>query len=225
MRPLNPATIIFDCDGVVLNSNRIKTEAFYQAALPYGEIAAHALVDYHVANGGISRYQKFAYFIKNLLPSNAIGPSLTKLLRPFEMLVRKGLLTCEVAADLTVLRQRTPSTRWLIVSGGDQSELREVFTQRRLEALFDGGIYGSPDDKRTIVSREIDEGNIAMPALLLGDSRLDHEVAAEFGFDFIFVSQWTEFKEWKQYCEEHLITTIAQPADLLQCIHYSPPSE
>ncbi|NLC22432.1 MAG: HAD family hydrolase, partial [Halomonadaceae bacterium] len=28
-------TLVFDCDGVVLDSNRVKTEAFYQATLPY----------------------------------------------------------------------------------------------------------------------------------------------------------------------------------------------
>ncbi len=39
-------SLIFDCDGVVLNSNKAKTEAFYKAALPYGEQAASALVEY-----------------------------------------------------------------------------------------------------------------------------------------------------------------------------------
>ncbi|MFH7588150.1 HAD family hydrolase, partial [Oceanimonas smirnovii] len=56
-------TLVFDCDGVVLNSNKVKTEAFYKAALPYGEAAAQAMVDYHVAHGGVSRYKKFAYFL------------------------------------------------------------------------------------------------------------------------------------------------------------------
>lgn len=46
-------SMIFDCDGVVLNSNKVKTDAFYQASWPYGEAAAQAMVDYHVANGGV----------------------------------------------------------------------------------------------------------------------------------------------------------------------------
>ena len=41
------ATLIFDCDGVILDSNKIKTTAFYNTALPYGEDAAEALVNYH----------------------------------------------------------------------------------------------------------------------------------------------------------------------------------
>ena len=49
-------TIIFDCDGVILNSNKIKTEAFYNVTATYGIEAANELVSYHKLNGGISRY-------------------------------------------------------------------------------------------------------------------------------------------------------------------------
>jgi len=54
-------TLVFDCDGVVLNSNKIKTQAFYEATKQFGHESAQALVDYHVANGGISRYAKFEW--------------------------------------------------------------------------------------------------------------------------------------------------------------------
>lgn len=39
-------TLVFDCDGVLLNSNMVKTQAFYSTALPYGEKAAKELVDW-----------------------------------------------------------------------------------------------------------------------------------------------------------------------------------
>jgi len=51
--------------------------------------------------------------------------------------------------------------------------LREVFTQRDLAPLFDGGIFGSPDTKDSILSRELANGNIQPPALFLEDSRYD----------------------------------------------------
>ena len=54
-------TIIFDCDGVILNSNNIKIQAFYETALIYGHDLANELVKYHIENGGISRYQKFEF--------------------------------------------------------------------------------------------------------------------------------------------------------------------
>ena len=51
-------TIIFDCDGVILNSNIIKTEGFFEFALSLGKKNAEKLVNYHIKNGGISRYEK-----------------------------------------------------------------------------------------------------------------------------------------------------------------------
>jgi beta-phosphoglucomutase-like phosphatase (HAD superfamily) len=44
-------TWIFDCDGVLLDSNRIKTQAIFEAAKPHGEEAAMKLVEYHKEKG------------------------------------------------------------------------------------------------------------------------------------------------------------------------------
>lgn len=192
-------SLVFDCDGVVLNSNQVKTEAFYQAALPYGEAAAQALVDYHVANGGISRYRKFDYLLGQILGLPNNQEALDALLARYAALVYEGLRTCAVAPGLHALRAQLPDANWLIVSGGDQEELREVFAVRGLSALFDGGIYGSPDAKDMILARELERGNIRMPALFLGDSRFDHQCATVAGIDFVFLSNWSEFKDWPEY--------------------------
>lgn len=198
-------TIIFDCDGVVLNSNRVKTDAFYHAALPYGEVAAQVMVDYHVANGGVSRYKKFAYFIEKIVPDYAPqsnGPDLATLLKCYADEVRKGLLSCEVAEGLAQLRELTPRARWLIASGGDQAELRDVFAQRGLAELFDGGIFGSPDTKDEILARELANKNIQLPALFIGDSKYDYQAATAAGLDFVFLSKWSEVEGWKMWCSQ-----------------------
>lgn len=210
------ATFVFDCDGVLLDSNRLKTEAFRTAARPWGETAANALVAYHVANGGISRYVKFARFLDTILLEHVPepvpgrdGPGLDDMLAAYAQAVQTGLTTCAVADGLEELRAATRQARWLIVSGGDQCELRAVFAARGLADYFDGGIFGSPDTKDTILSRELAAGTIERPALFLGDSRLDHEAARRNGIDFVFVSSWTEFSDWRSY-------TAAQD---IRCIH------
>lgn len=200
------STLIFDCDGVVLNSNSVKTEAFYQTALPYGEVAAQSLVDYHVKNGGISRYKKFKYFLDKIIEPGQVGPSLDELLSRYATLVRYGLMNCDVAEGLAELRKRTASARWLIVSGGDQAELREVFAARKLKELFDGGIFGSPDTKDHILTRELKAQNIIKPALFIGDSKYDYQSACNAKLDFIFLMNWSEVSNWKQWCSENSIT-------------------
>ncbi|TVR12240.1 MAG: HAD family hydrolase [Phormidium sp. GEM2.Bin31] len=208
-------TLIFDCDGVILNSNQVKTQAFYKATLSYGEAAAESLVNYHIQHGGISRYHKFEVFLNELIPPGITGANLDELLALYAQEVRRGLLTCEVADGLTELRQHTASSRWLIVSGGDQNELRDIFRQRGLDALFDGGIFGSPDRKEQILHRELYHGNIKQPALFLGDSQYDSQAARATGLDFMFISGWTEFKGWQKYCSEHNLPHIKTLAHLL----------
>ncbi|WP_418139358.1 HAD family hydrolase [Oceanimonas smirnovii] len=205
-------TLVFDCDGVVLNSNKVKTEAFYKAALPYGEVAAQAMVDYHVAHGGVSRYKKFAYFLEQIAPDYAEQrkplPNLEELLQAYASYVREGLLSCEIAPGLEALRKQTSNARWLIVSGGDQAELRNIFAQRDIARWFDGGIFGSPDTKDEILSRELASDNIQYQALFLGDSKYDYQAANTAGLDFVFLSDWSEVENWETWTELKNIKTI-----------------
>ena len=64
---LNYEHIIFDCDGVILNSNKIKTNAFKKLFHNNPKYLVNKIVTYHKNNGGKSRYMKIKYFYKNLL--------------------------------------------------------------------------------------------------------------------------------------------------------------
>jgi len=201
-------TLVFDCDGVVLNSNKIKTQAFYDVAKIYGHEFAQALKDYHVQNGGISRYAKFEYLLTEILGKRLIQSELKQLLDNFALEVKKALLTCEIAEGLDQLKAKTSNANWLIVSGGDQTELREVFAERGLDYYFEGGIFGSPDTKDTILAHEIDNANITMPALFLGDSKYDYQAAHSAGLDFVFLTQWTEVNELSTWLKASSIEAV-----------------
>jgi phosphoglycolate phosphatase-like HAD superfamily hydrolase len=210
-------TLVFDCDGVILDSNKVKTQAFYQAALSYGEAAAQALVRYHVANGGVSRYKKFAHFLDVLVPeysSGTNGPDLDVLLAAYADAVQDGLLQCQVAEGLADLRAATPNARWFIVSGGDQDELRTVFAQREIADWFDGGIFGSPDTKDQILARELHNRNLRTPAIFIGDSKYDYQAAKMAGLDFLFMHGWTEVGDWETWSSDQKVKVIENIRDL-----------
>ena len=207
-------TLVFDCDGVILNSNKIKTQAFYEAAKHFGHEPAQDLVDYHVQNGGISRYTKVKYFISEILKQEFDEALYQDLLARFSQAVKDGLMTCDIAEGLAELKLKTKS-KWLIVSGGDQNELREVFAARNLEQYFDGGIFGSPDNKDVILEREISSRNITNPALFLGDSKYDYQAASFANIDFVFLHQWTEVEDWKEFCNSNELHNISSIQDLL----------
>ena len=209
-------TLIFDCDGVILNSNNIKSKAFYDVALPYGVKAAEELYTYHIKNNGISRYEKFRYFLTNIICKKIESDELKHLLNNFSKKVVSELLLCEITSNLKALRLITKNTKWFVVSGGDQNELRHVFQERQIEYLFDGGIFGSPDDKNKIIKREINPRSKYHPILFLGDSYYDYLVSKENKIDFIFVKKWTDFQDWQKFVEEENIDFVGQPSDLIK---------
>ena len=206
-------SFIFDCDGVILNSNKIKARAFFTSSSLFGDYYASKLLDYHLANGGVSRYQKFRHFISEILPPDLILDTdktslLNLLLDRYANIVKSLLRDCEVALGLDQLRTHYPDVRWHVVSGGDQEELRDLFSHRSLDTFFDGQIFGSPDDKSTILQREIDSHNILLPAVFFGDSRYDYIASHSFGIDFIFISSWTELVDWQLFISQHNIMSV-----------------
>ena len=211
-------TIIFDCDGVVLNSNQLKIQAYHQVAIQYGasEAQAKALVDYHILLGGISRYTKFEYFLREILKRPVTDDAMQQLFDAFGSEVERLLSDCEIAPGLQALREATPGVRWLVVSGGDQLELGKIFRQRQIAQYFEAGIFGSPDDKDAIIARELASGNIITPALYLGDSKYDHIASTNAGLDFIFMCGWTDFDGWQDYCSSNGIKVLNSIDDLLK---------
>ena len=209
-------TLVFDCDGVVLNSNPLKTEAYYRVAVGFGanHEQAQALVDYHVRLGGISRFIKFRYFLEEIMHQPVTDESMALLLESFADEIHRELLTCEMAPGLIELREITKDARWMLVSGGDQAELRALFAERGIDYLFDAGIFGSPDNKDVILEREIATGNLATPALFFGDSRYDHEASKRAHLDFIFLSAWTELGNWQSYCKANGVLVFERLSDV-----------
>ncbi|MFH1317985.1 MAG: HAD hydrolase-like protein [Candidatus Omnitrophota bacterium] len=206
-------TWIFDCDGVILDSNPIKTKAFYEVGLPYGKEYAMQLEAYHQEFGGISRFDKFRYFFKDILKKQEYSEELSRALNRYAELVSDKLLQCKETDGARTLFDNIPSyTRKIVVSGSLETELRQVFAQRKLERHFDA-IYGSPQTKMAILQREKDQGRLGFPSVFIGDSRYDYECAQAFKIDFIFVARYTEFNAWKDYFdgkEVRVVSTLVE---------------
>ena len=213
-------SIIFDCDGVILNSNKIKTDSFMKILKNFDARAIQEFIDYHENNGGLSRYTKLDYFLSTILPKYSEVPvnkkdMLLYLLQGYGNVCKKSLINSEVAKNLEKLKSITNRIPWTIVSGGDQKELRDVFTKKNLASYFKGGIFGSPDKKIDIIQREEKYGLINYPAIFLGDSKVDYLVAKNLNIDFLFVTQWTEFMEFKTFCRENSIKMINSVSNLI----------
>ena len=208
----NYKTLIFDCDGVIINSNFIKAKCFKETILKFGEDYTKEFMKYNETASGISRKEKYNYFLNKILQKK--HRQLTKknelevLLAEFSKRLQNSILDCEVSKYLKSLREIDPEQDWLIVSGSDHEELQEIIRKKGLFDFFNAGIFGNLDSKFNIIKNQFLNKNIEKPVLFLGDSKLDFLTAKNLDIDFIFVSDWTELPDWQQFCKSYKIKNI-----------------
>ena len=208
-------TWIFDCDGVILDSNSIKTESFYEVALPYGKSHAEDLVSYHKQFGGVSRFKKFEYFFEDILGRVEYQKEFEEVATHFGEIALKKLLDCPLTEGLISFLEYISNTEHkVVVSGGWQKELRCVFNKRRLDRYFDN-IYGCPDSKIEILQRKMNQGSLLLPAIFIGDSKYDYECARKFNIDFVFMHYYSEFDGWKDYFCNKPVSIISNLRELV----------
>lgn len=196
-------TWIFDCDGVLLDTNELKASAMERAAASYGDEKACVLSAYHSANGGVSRDEKFQWFLREVIGRvGDLRDEIDFLKAEYAKILALELPRSITAAGLTGILSKLGKKKLFVVSGGEQKEVGRVLEEKGLSRYFDG-IFGAPDDKHEILCREFEAGEMAHPAVFLGDSRFDHEAALAAGLDFVFLSGWTDFEGWQEYFKDY----------------------
>lgn len=210
-------TIVFDCDGVLLNSNKTKVQTYFAVAKRMGgtDEQAQAFVDYHIEKGSFPRNGKIQYYLKHIVKQAETPALMQAYLNAFDDILDEALMQCELASGLAELKAKTDQARWMVLSGGDQVGLREIFARRELTKYFECGIFGGPDTKEIVLAREKASGNIQFPALFVGDSKYDHQASTQAGLDFVFLSDWTEVKNWHDYCSNNHVSVLANIQQLL----------
>ena len=79
--------IFFDFDGVIAESVSAKTDAFKEMYMPYGKEIAAKVSEYHKRHGGVSRFEKFKYFHKELLNEEINQDKIDELATQFSNIV------------------------------------------------------------------------------------------------------------------------------------------
>lgn len=187
--------IVFDCDGVILNSNPMKTEAFRFALADEPASEVERFIAWHRDNGGISRQDKFRYFIEHLSSRLSVD-ALETLLQRFSCYCTQQLpsVPCIPGVEAYIRRSARAGSRLYVVSGGSESELQQVFAQRELAPHFEF-IRGNPDSKLDIMRQLHSGGCFQGDGVYYGDARLDYELATQFAMEFVFVSGASDWHE------------------------------
>ncbi len=190
---------VFDCDGVLLDSNPVKVAAFRAALAGEDPAVVEAFVAEHRRTGGVSRYAKLERFYREIVnvadPDRAIAAALER----FAAAAREGLRHCPEVPGIRAVLQRLSDREVAryVVSGGDEAEVREALLEHGLGAGW-SGVFGSPTPKRAHFERLRANGELPAGSVYLGDAELDMRLADEFGLEFVFVakvSDWSVGRE------------------------------
>jgi HAD superfamily hydrolase (TIGR01549 family) len=172
-------TIFWDFDGVIMDSMPVRDQGFQEVLKEFSKDQINQLLAYHKANGGLSRYVKFRYFFEQIRNEEISNEKVQELANSFSSIMLQKLKSPEYLISQTVdfIKQNHQNYTMFIVSGSDQSELREICKSVGIAKYFKG-IFGSPTPKNTLVQNVIEKENInPSESILIGDSINDYEAA------------------------------------------------
>jgi len=194
----------FDCDGVILDSNEVKTKAFRDTLNFYNSNYTQEFLDYHISNNGISRENKFKYYFEKILKN----PNITNTdlyLNKFHSFVMDGLKKSQLIDGFYkfIILLNNNKKKTFVISAGSKREIDCVFKLKKIDIFFNG-IYGSDHSKIHHI-REITKKNNFKKGVFFGDSKVDYLAALASNLDFIYVKQKSN---WKNYDEFQFHNTI-----------------
>ena len=207
-------TFIFDCDGVILNSNKIKSKTFKKVTKNFGDKISDQFYNFHIKNGGVSRNEKFKYFVNQLL-NKKDDKLINKLIFEYSQNIYYELLNCEVSDCLKSLKKKYSSIDWFVLTGGNETEVKDIFHKKKIKYFKEDNIYGSPKSKYDNFKILTNNNLIKYPVIFFGDSEYDYKFSIDNYIDFIFVSGWTEFKDWNSFCRKNNIKSINGICELI----------
>jgi phosphoglycolate phosphatase-like HAD superfamily hydrolase len=178
--------VVFDFDGVLVESTHVKTRTFGQLYAGYGQKMAKRIVDYHLAHAGMSRYVKFKVWQEEFLGLPYTEADGERLSLEFSRLVVDEVVAAPYVpgaeAFLAAYHRKLPLC---VASGTPESELQEIVHRRRMSHFF-RSVHGAPASKGQILAELILESGFSPDrVLMVGDAMADWQGAQEVGTAFI----------------------------------------
>ena len=177
--------LIFDFDGVIVESAEIKTRAFAQMFAGYPD-KVQEIVDYHKKNAGVSRYAKFRYFYEVLLSRSLSAAEEADLGQAFSRIVLEQVLCAPfVPGTLKFLSENEGRYHFFIASGTPEEELKYILAKRKIDHFFRES-HGAPKSKEGIINDILDRYSLGKEEVaFVGDAEIDRVSAAKAGVFFI----------------------------------------
>jgi len=178
--------ILFDFDGVILDSMPIRDFGFREIFKEYDKELVEKFIEYHNLNGGLSRYVKIRYFYEELLEEQVSEERVRELAEEFSQIMKRELINKEYLIKETIefIENNYDRYNLHIVSGSDELELQYLCKELGVSKYFIS-IHGSPTAKNDLVKILLHKyGYFENETILVGDSINDYEAAKINNLDF-----------------------------------------
>ena len=172
-------TILWDFDGVILDSMKIKGDGFVELFREYDTEQVKRLEEYHYKYGGVSRFEKIKHFHVEILKQSVSQEAVGRLADRFSEIIEKKLNNKSNLIEETVEFIENNYTRYNfhIVSGAEHNELNKLCDTLGLSKYFIS-IDGSPTKKETLIKNIIEKYSYKIDEIvLIGDSVNDYYAA------------------------------------------------
>lgn len=178
--------ILFDFDGVILDSMKIKGDGFVELFKSYPEHDVKLLEAYHYANGGISRFEKIRYFFETIRKTKISTQEIEILANEFGKIIATNLFDKRnlIRESVVFIQDNCARYNCHIVSGAEHQELNALCLHFGLTSYFKS-VEGSPTVKSKLVSDLLKSRSYREEeTLLIGDSINDYLAAFENKINF-----------------------------------------
>jgi phosphoglycolate phosphatase len=186
MLPAPPRGIIFDFDGVILDSAQIKIDAYVTIYADEDSAKVSELVRHAHVHGGTTRRVKFAAYERELFGRSGDAESVERLCRHYSKLVYDAVLKCRfIDGAQSLLAAAAGRVDMHVVSGTPEEELRAIIEARGLAPFFKstwGAPVTKPEAFADILQRN---GYPAAGVVAIGDSMTEFWAAEELGIPFL----------------------------------------
>lgn len=206
--------LVFDFDGVVLDSATLKRQAFADVYSHMPAEQHRAIVAYLNRRGGQPREVKFRHIEAHILGRKADDARIRSLCEQFKESVEERLLQAPFIPGATHFLSRWQGKRAIyLLSATPQNELVSIVEQRQLAAYFDE-VIGAPPDKATglgnLLSRQ---RHAAKQTVMIGDSYNDYRAARSNGTLFVGVAAQPQRSPFPS--DTQIINDLSQLEDAL----------
>lgn len=192
--------IIFDFDGVIVESIDSKSRAFSQIYSKFGRDIIKKVVSHHENNGGMSRFEKIKYYHKEFLHISLSDDEILKIANKFSKLVIDEVIVAPyVPGVMNYIKKLYNKYQIFISTGTPTDEIKLILKARKIDNYFKD-VFGSPAFKDEHIKQIFQRYRYNANELkFFGDSYTDKNAAENASIPFILVKNSYNYNLSKEY--------------------------